>query len=391
MCSKTRGILFSTYLNSIYGTTCSRSAPCIKLSFRGGNFTGDFAAAPTWWIHAQDGSRRGIGEAAPLVGLSIDALPDFQERLEEVLEAVSAKGDAALFRDAQTQEEVFEGLQGLLDACVPAELPAARFGVETALLSLWQGKEGCVFRGSFYEKEAPIPINGLIWMGDAELMRQRIDEKLAAGFRCLKMKIGAIDFEQELALLRYIRERFPAEQLVLRVDANGAFRPEEAAKKLERLAEFTLHSIEQPIAVGQWELLRELCAQSPVPIALDEELIGVHGRREREELLAAIRPPYIILKPSLVGGMGAAAEWISLAEQQGIGWWMTSALESNVGLNAIAQFTARYPNLPYQGLGTGQLYTNNVNSPLEIAKGEIRYRLHQLGEVYSFKWVEEGS
>ncbi|MGY6557878.1 MAG: o-succinylbenzoate synthase [Nitritalea sp.] len=349
----------------------------LHFHFEAGTSRGVLRERPTWWIRAQDGDRVGLGEAAPLQGLSIDALPDFQQRLEGVLEAVSAKGDAALFRDARTEKEVFEGLQGLLDACVPAELPSARFGVETALLSLWQGQEGCVFRGEFYEKEAPIPINGLIWMGDAELMRQRIDEKLAAGFRCLKMKIGAIDFEQEIALLRYIRERYSAEQLVLRVDANGAFRPEEAQGKLERLAEFSLHSIEQPIEVGQWEVLRELCAQSPVPIALDEELIGVQGREERAALLSAIQPPYIILKPSLVGGLGAAAEWITLAEQQGIGWWMTSALESNIGLNAIAQFTARYPNLPFQGLGTGKLYTNNVESPLEIASGEIRYRQHQ--------------
>jgi L-alanine-DL-glutamate epimerase-like enolase superfamily enzyme len=210
-------------------------------------------------------------------------------------------------------------------------------------------------------------------MGERELMKKRIEEKLAAGFNCIKMKIGAIDFEDEIKLLSYIRERFPAEQISLRVDANGAFTEKDVFNRLEQLAALDIHSIEQPVKAGQAPLMRRLCAQSEVPIALDEELIGIHGLSRRGELLDEIRPQYIILKPGLLGGLSASREWIRLAEERQIGWWITSALESNIGLNAIAQFTASYDvNMP-QGLGTGQLYSNNIPSPLRIEAGQLHF------------------
>ena len=205
-------------------------------------------------------------------------------------------------------------------------------------------------------------------------MLDQINEKLAKGFSCIKMKIGAIDFEQECRLLAYIRSQFSSETITLRVDANGAFDPSEALEKLKRLAAFDLHSIEQPIAVNQWDEMAKLCQVTPLPIALDEELIGIYGFENRKQLLESIRPQYIILKPSLLGGLRDTQEWIYLAEAQNIAWWMTSALESNVGLNAIAQFTSTYQDLMHQGLGTGQLFTNNIDSPLVVENGFITYK-----------------
>ena len=210
-------------------------------------------------------------------------------------------------------------------------------------------------------------------MGEESFMKEQIEEKLATGFQCVKLKIGAIDFEKELQLLRFIRANFTAEQVEIRVDANGAFGQNEALNKLHQLAEFELHSIEQPIAKNNADRMSELCKSTPFPIALDEELIGVFGLTEKEALLQKINPQYIILKPSFVGGFRGAQEWISLAEKHQIGWWITSALESNIGLNAIAQWTFLQHNLMPQGLGTGALYTNNFDCPLEVAQGQLWY------------------
>jgi L-alanine-DL-glutamate epimerase-like enolase superfamily enzyme len=255
-------------------------------------------------------------------------------------------------------------------ALVPFSLPSIRFGLETALLDFLNGGRKRILANTFFDQGAPIPINGLIWMGTKEFMLQQINQKLGEGFSCLKMKIGAIDFAQELELLRYIREQEAAKNLVLRVDANGAFSPLEALGKLEQLQDFGIHSIEQPIGVAQWEAMRELAQKSPIPIALDEELIG---KSNKEEVLDFIKPQFIILKPSLLGGILETREWIRLAEARRIGWWMTSALESAIGLNAISQLTSTYlPSLP-QGLGTGKLYDNNLESPLVVQSGEIRY------------------
>ena len=219
-----------------------------------------------------------------------------------------------------------------------------------------------------------LPINGLVWMGDAAFMREQIQQKLEAGYSCLKLKIGSLDFDTELALLAEIRAVAGPDRLTLRVDANGAFAPADALAKLARLAAFHLHSIEQPIAAGQWPALAELCRTSPIPIALDEELIGLSNPARQEALLDEVRPAYIVLKPTLLGGHAATRRWIALAQNRHIGWWITSALESNIGLNAVAQLTGEYDVRGFaQGLGTGQLYHNNVAAPLHTDRGTLHY------------------
>jgi o-succinylbenzoate synthase len=262
---------------------------------------------------------------------------------------------------------------------VPASLtsaaqPALRFALETAVLDLAQGGRHQLYTNAFSQGQASIPINGLVWMGDAAFMREQIRQKLAAGYSCLKVKIGSLDFATELALLAEIRAEAGPEQLVLRVDANGAFSPAEALGKLEQLARFGVHSIEQPLAAGQWAALAEVCRHSPIPVALDEELIGLTDPAQQAALLAAVQPAYLVLKPTLLGGHAATRRWIGLAETHGLGWWITSALESNIGLNAVAQLTGEYDVAGFaQGLGTGQLYHNNVAAPLRIAQGALHY------------------
>ena len=247
--------------------------------------------------------------------------------------------------------------------------PAVKFGYETALKGLDSNSPVLLFPSDFTNGKIGIPINGLIWMGTKEFMLQQVAQKIDAGFTCLKLKIGAIDFESELEILSSIRELYSAEKLEIRVDANGAFTPENAKRKLEILASFNLHSIEQPIQPGQTEEMQKLCAETPLPIALDEELIGIANRSEKIKLLEQIQPQYIILKPTLLGGIKASEEWISLAKERNIGWWITSALESNIGLNAIAQWTATLDTKNFQGLGTGGLFTNNIESPLYVSEG----------------------
>ncbi|MCH5327613.1 MAG: o-succinylbenzoate synthase [Coprobacter sp.] len=289
-----------------------------------------------------DPSRYGVGECALFRGLSADDVPGYEEKLRQVCRDIDRIGPADL-----------------------REWSSIRFGVETALADLRNGGCRIVVPSPFVTGERPIEINGLVWMGDRETMRRRIEEKLKAGFHCIKLKIGAIDFDAELSLLQEIRSRFGPETIELRVDANGAFSPSEAPEKLEQLARFRLHSIEQPLRQGQWEELAALCRNTPLPVALDEELIGIGDPARKMALLDTVAPQYIVLKPALAGGFSGAEEWIELARKRGIGWWITSALESNVGLNAIAQWTASLdPALP-QGLGTGQLYTDNLPSPLE--------------------------
>ena len=335
----------------------------LQFRFEAGTSRGVMRTRDVFWIKVcrqGDLDLVGWGEAAPLAGLSPDFGPDFETILAGILQEASAR-----IWDLE-EESVLQQVKSL----VPFSLPSLRFGLETALLDLANGGRKRILANSFFDQGTPIPINGLIWMGTKEFMLQQINQKLEEGFACLKMKIGAIDFDQELKLLRYIREQEVAKNLVLRVDANGAFSPLEALGKLEQLQDFGIHSIEQPIGVGQWEAMRELAQKSPIPIALDEELIG---KSNKEEVLDFIKPQFIILKPSLVGGILETREWIRLAEARGIGWWMTSALESAIGLNAISQLTSTYlPSLP-QGLGTGKLYDNNLESPLVVQSGEIRY------------------
>lgn len=337
----------------------------LTFRFDAGTSRGVLKTRDVYWIKCWSESIPeviGWGEAAPLIGLSPDFLEDFEQRLHEQLVAA----------ENQSWPTTADDLLLLIKELVPADLPSIRFGLETAVLDLLNGGQKRIFANKFFDHQLPIPINGLIWMGDRNFMLRQIDQKLEEGFDCIKMKIGAIDFDQELQLLGYIREKVSSEKMVLRVDANGAFSFEEALGKLERLSEYYLHSIEQPIKAGQWKQMRALCQSTPLPIALDEELIGV---KDKAELLDEIRPQHIILKPTLVGGILETREWIQLAEERGIGWWMTSALESNIGLNAISQLASSLkPRIP-QGLGTGKLYHNNIDSPLQVHSGQIHYNV----------------
>lgn len=305
----------------------------------------------------------GIGECAPLAGLSIDDRPDLEKKLHEMCHRISSEKDLVLDETGR--------LSDLLEL---EEWPAIRFALETAWLDLQNNGQRILFQNSFSSGERGIPINGLVWMGEKAFMQEQIEKKLADGYECLKLKIGGLDFKTELELLQQIREVAGAEKLAIRVDANGAFSPQEAYKKLERLAKYDIHSIEQPIRQGQYDEMAQLCAYTPIPIALDEELIGVQHREEQIRLLEKIKPQYIILKPTLLGGLRASEAWIREAEARAIGWWITSALESNIGLNAISQFTANYPLAMPHGLGTGQLYHNNLQSPLQIKEGSLWYR-----------------
>jgi o-succinylbenzoate synthase len=338
----------------------------LKFRFEAGTSRGAFSEKETWFIKVFSENESlvfGLGEASPLKGLSEDYSTDYQGVLLDTLKQIEA------LDIPESQAEILT----FVSEHISADLPSIRFGLETALLDLINGGAHKIFDTDFYHGSYRMPINGLIWMGDEAFMQQQIEEKLKAGFDTIKMKVGAINFDQELELLARIRKEYSAIDITLRVDANGAFTAEDAADKLEQLAALELHSIEQPIKTGQHQVMAELCASGILPIALDEELIGVHDYSAKEALLKSIKPQYIILKPSLVGGIKSCQEWIAIAESLNIGWWMTSMLESNVGLNAIAQFTSQYtPTLP-QGLGTGGLYHNNIDSPLEIRKGELLY------------------
>ena len=249
--------------------------------------------------------------------------------------------------------------------------PAIQFGLETAFLDLQTGGKQVLFPTDFTRGTKGIAMNGLVWMGTFAEMHQQLQEKIASGFTCIKIKVGAIDFEQELSLLKQIRTAFSSGEIEIRVDANGAFPPQEAEEKLKRLSAYDLHSIEQPIKQGQWNEMARLCEKNIIPIALDEELIGVTVKKQ--ELLKSIKPQYIIVKPSLLGGFQKTDEWITVAEENNIAWWATSALETNIGLNAIAQWTATKNNPMPQGLGTGQLFTNNFPTPLQVKNGELWY------------------
>ena len=308
----------------------------------------------TWFIIIDNDHKKGIGECGILRGLSCDDRPDYEEKL------------------AWTCANIQLGNDQLWEALI--EFPSIQFGVEMAFLSLASENPFLLFPSAFTNSLKSIPINGLIWMGNKAFMKQQIEVKLADGFHCLKLKIGAIDFEEELKLLSYIRQNFTPEQVEIRVDANGAFNISEALNKLNQLSGFKLHSIEQPIQKNNTDSMSELCKMSPIPIALDEELIGVFSFEEKEQLLIKIKPQYIILKPSFVGGFRGTKEWIALAEKHEIKWWITSALESNIGLNAIAQWTFLQQNSMPQGLGTGGLYSNNFDCQLDVFEGQLWFR-----------------
>jgi len=318
-----------------------------------GTSRGVMTEKETWFLILEENEKIGIGECGVLRSLSIDDRPDYEEKLKWVCDNINI------------------GKDKLYDELI--EFPSIQFGVEMAFLSLRSKTPFELFQSEFTEGKKNMLINGLVWMGDELFMKTQIEEKLAQGFSCIKLKIGAIDFEKELGLLRFIRQNFDAKTIEIRVDANGAFGLNEALDKLNQLAGFELHSIEQPIQKNHTDKMSELCKMAPFPIALDEELIGVFEIENKIELLTKIKPQYIILKPSLVGGFKGTLEWIAIAESLNIGWWVTSALESNIGLNAITQFTFTLQNPLPQGLGTGGLYTNNFDCPLEIKKGRIAY------------------
>lgn len=335
-----------------------------------GTSRGVLKTKDTWFIRIWDSENPdciGVGECGMFRGLSFDDRPDFEEKLQEVCDKVND----------------FEAwLSGKLK-----EFPAIHFGLEQAILDLKNGGKSIFYPTLFTQGAKAIQINGLIWMGDEAFLQTQIEDKLAKGFKCIKLKIGSLDFEKEHRLLASLRSKFPADQLELRVDANGAYNPEEAPWVLEALADLQIHSIEQPIKAKQWSAMAELCAKNRLPIALDEELIGVVSTQEKKQLLDTIMPQYIILKPTLVGGFSGTSEWIDLAEERNIDWWITSALESNVGLNAIAQFTYQLlqsKNKPMpQGLGTGGLFTNNLPSNLELRGEHLFYKVSEHNNEYT--------
>ena len=326
-----------------------------RLEFKqaSGTSRGILKSKETWFIKIEDEHATGFGECGMFRGLSCDDRPDFESKLKWVCHHIDL------------------GLEQLLIELI--DFPSIQFGLEMAFLDLLSDSSNVLFPSKFTSGKASIPINGLIWMGDEQFMKSQIRSKIDAGFNCLKIKIGAIDFDTELSLIKAIRKEYDVETIELRVDANGAFSPLEAMEKLKRLSDFNLHSIEQPIRQGQYDAMAELCAHAPLPIALDEELIGIHDVTKRGLLLQTINPQYIILKPTLVGGFSGSQSWIDLAEKQSVDWWITSALESNIGLNAIAQWTYQLNVNRPQGLGTGALYTNNIEAPLKIYNGRLIY------------------
>ncbi|MBX2950479.1 MAG: o-succinylbenzoate synthase [Crocinitomicaceae bacterium] len=321
-----------------------------------GTSRGELTTKHSWLILIEANGITGTGECSIIPGLS----PDFESpgQYETLLsDAVTAINNGTL-----TAENA---------AVILYRQPSVLFGVECAFRDVQNGGNKVYFDNTFSRGQVSIPINGLIWMGNESFMQEQIEQKLAGGFSTIKMKIGAIDFETEFNLLKNIRSRYDSTMITLRVDANGAFSPKKAVRVLKRLAELDIHSIEQPIQAGQWDAMQELCRITPTPIALDEELIGIHTRDEKIRLLSKIAPQFIILKPSLHGGISGTKEWIELAEQHAITWWMTSALESNIGLKAICELTAEYSNPLPQGLGTGSLYVSNFESNLTVENGMI--------------------
>lgn len=337
-----------------------------QFNFRARTSRGLMRDKTSWFITvADDAGTEGIGECGPLPGLSSDYSPDY----EHILSGIVARFNEAAFQSPALVD---------LDTFIPAGCPSVVMGFETALADLRHGGKRIIFENAFIRGEK-IPINGLIWMGDTDFMMSQINIKIGEGFRCVKLKVGGLNFERECDILHYIRNRYFRDDITLRLDANGAFKLDDVLFKLDQLAQYNIHSIEQPIKPGFSEM-EELCRKSPIPVALDEELIGRETLAEKQQLLQHLKPGFIVLKPMLHGGFRGCHEWITVAEQLGIGWWITSSLESSIGLNAICQFTANYRINTHQGLGTGKIYENNFQSPLTVDRGQIYYDRNQYWE-----------
>ncbi|MCO5260440.1 MAG: o-succinylbenzoate synthase [Crocinitomicaceae bacterium] len=328
----------------------------LEFKIPAGTSRGILTTKHSWLITIQKDGTIGTGECSIIPNLTPDYVSN--EQYEKELEAITQQINSSEL----TQENA---------SLILKNKPSLLFGVECAFLDLQNGGKKIYFNNNFANGIKSIPINGLIWMGNEEFMQKQIAQKLKDGYTTIKMKIGAIDFATEYNLLKTIRNQYDSQTITLRVDANGAFSPQKAPEILEKLAKLSIHSIEQPIKAGNWQSMHELCTHSPIPIALDEELIGVNDRNKKIELLETIQPHFIILKPSLHGGISGTKEWIELSSQRNIPWWMTSALESNIGLKAICELTAEYENTLPQGLGTGSLYVTNFKSQLKIEKGMI--------------------
>lgn len=348
-----------------------RAAYCpyrLDLNFEAVTSRGSMTHKDTYFVKVWDDNEPeiyGIGECALFKGLSADDTADYELRLQSVCRNILNVWDVESL-----------GMSSIV------------FGLETALQDFSTGGIRRPWPGKWSMGESEITINGLVWMGSRALMLERIGQKLQSGFRCVKLKIGGIDFEDELSLLRHIRENFSSDVLELRLDANGAFRPAEALRRLDRLARYDIHSIEQPVMAGQLQAMEEICKESPIPVALDEELIGAWDWESQARLLDKAMPAYVILKPSLCGGFQAANRWKSLACERGIGWWATSAMESNVGLNSIAQWVSGFnPSMP-QGLGTGGIYINNIPSPIRLEADRLTYDPAGEWEIPDLSWIE---
>jgi|ERR1043165_7961195 o-succinylbenzoate synthase len=312
---------------------------------------GEMKTKNGYFLFLENEKHKGVGECSYIEGLSIDNLKGYEGALSAACTAFESASESPVDL---------------------SQFPSIAFGIETAQTDLAGGGSKVLFQSAFTGGKQQIPINGLVWMGKKDKMLQQVKQKLTDGFKCIKIKVGAINFDEEVELLSYVRDHFPPDVIEIRLDANGAFSFDEVFEKLDTLSQFHIHSIEQPIKQGQAEFMRNVCHNSPIPVALDEELIGVYGTVQ-DDILDLIKPQYIILKPSLLGGFKASDEWIKKAEARNIKWWATSALESNIGLNAIAQWVFTKNATMVQGLGTGSLYSNNITSPLFIYNGHLGY------------------
>ncbi|HBH05510.1 MAG TPA: o-succinylbenzoate synthase [Flavobacteriales bacterium] len=323
----------------------------LDFTFSAGTSRGVLRSKPSWVIILEIEGSLGIGECSLIPGLS----PDNPGVIESKLENLRKNG---VYRNKICRKET----------------PALFFALEMAYKGLENRNPFLLFDNEFSKSRSALNINGLVWMSDAESMLAQAKEKASSGFNCIKFKVGALPFEQELKLLQEFRDSEFGVKMEIRLDANGAFTKSEALNKLEQLSRFNIHSIEQPIQPGQWPEMKRLCQESPIPVALDEELIGIQSKEDIQHLLDYIEPQYIILKPSLIGGFEVSDCFVEEAEKRNTGWWATSALESNIGLNAIAQWAASKNNDLPQGLGTGGLFHNNFESPLQVERGCLNYR-----------------